>query len=397
MTSPLPQDVELNGITQFGGSLSSIPAPTLGSIAIAAALDRTSLPRSNVTSAYMGNVLSAGMGQSPARQAALSSPASLASSVDCTTVNKVCSSGLKAVTLAAQQIALGIDKAVIAGGMESMSRVPFYLPRGPQMPGFGDLKIRDGMISDGLWDPYNDVHMGSCAEDCAQKHQISREAQDAYAIESYARSQKAWEAAMFKEEIVPVTVPGKKGDTVIEEDEGYRRLKLEKVPTLKPAFAKDGTVTAANSSSFNDGASALVLANEELARKSESKFVARILGYADAALDPADFPVAPASAIPIALKRASLRAENIHHWEINEAFAAVVVANVRLLGLEDKMERVNPLGGAIPLGHAIGSSGSRILTTMLHRLKDGEFGCAAVCNGGGAATAVVVQRLDGIH
>ena len=338
------------------------------------------------------------MGQSPARQAVLSAPSSLATSIDCTTVNKVCSSGLKSVALAAQQIALGIDKAAIAGGMESMSRVPFYLPRGPQMPAFGEVKVRDGMISDGLWDPYNDVHMGKCAETCAGKNSIAREAQDQYAIESYARTQKAWKEGAFNDEIAPVTVPGKKGDTVITEDEGYNRLKLEKVPTLKPAFVKDGTVTAANSSSFNDGASALILGNRDLARTygDNSRVLAKVVSYADAALDPVDFPIAPASAVPIALQRAGLQISDIAHWEINEAFAAVVVANARMLGLEDKMDIVNPLGGAIPLGHAIGSSGSRILTTMLHRLKDGEFGCAAICNGGGAATAMVVQRVSSV-
>ena len=251
------------------------------------------------------------------------------------------------------------------------------------MPAFGEMKVRDGMISDGLWDPYNDVHMGKCAEECAGKHSVSRKAQDDYAIESYARTQKAWADGMFKEEITPVTVSGKKGDTIIVEDEGYKRLKLEKVPTLKPAFVKDGTVTAANSSSFNDGASALVLANADLTKEhaGQSRVLAKVISYADAALAPVDFPVAPASAAPIALKRAGLEVKDIAHWEINEAFAAVVVANARILGLEDKMDRVNPLGGAIPLGHAIGSSGSRILTTMLHRLKDGEFGCAAICNG----------------
>ena len=360
-----------------------MPATTLGSTAIAGALSRTTLPASAITSAYIGNVLSAGLGQSPARQAVLTAPASLSNNVDCTTVNKVCSSGLKSVALAAQSISLGIDQAVIAGGMESMSRVPFYLPRGSQMPAFGEMKVRDGMISDGLWDPYNDVHMGKCAEECAGKHSVSRKAQDDYAIESYARTQKAWADGMFKEEITPVAVPGKKGDTIVQEDEGYKRLKLEKVPTLKPAFVKDGTVTAANSSSFNDGASALVLANANLAKEhaGQSRVLAKVISYADAALAPVDFPVAPASAAPIALKRAGLEVKDIAHWEINEAFAAVVVANARILGLEDKMDRVNPLGGAIPLGHAIGSSGSRILTTMLHRLKDGEFGCAAICNG----------------
>lgn len=285
--------------------------------------------------------------------------------------------------------------------MESMSRVPYYLPRGREFPGFGAVQARDGMISDGLWDPYNDVHMGNCGEHTASKHNISREEQDAYAVESYTRAQEAWKSGAFAEEVVPVTVPAvKKGkpDTVVSEDEGPGRIKLEKVPTLRPAFKKDGTVTAANSSSFNDGASALVLANAELAREhaAKSRVLARIVSSADAALDPMDFPVAPAAAIPIALQRAGLQASDISLWEINEAFAVVVLANARLLGLEGRMDAVNPAGGAIALGHAIGSSGSRILTTLVHRLKVGEFGCVGICNGGGAATAMVVQRVDAV-
>lgn len=347
----------------------------------------------------MGNVLSAGMGQSPARQAALRAPASLANSVDCTTVNKVCASGLKAVALASQQIALGLDDAAIAGGMESMSRVPYYLPRGKEMPGFGNVTARDGMITDGLWDPYNDVHMGVCGERAAKNHSISREAQDGFAIASYERAQKAQDAGSFADEISPVEVPGKKGAvTTVTTDEGPTRIKLDKVPSLRPAFDKQGTVTAANSSSFNDGASALVLAAPHLAKEHAkgSRVLARIVAHADAALDPMDFPIAPAAAVPVALKRAGLQPSDIAVWEINEAFASVVLANAKLLGLEDQMDKVNPLGGAIALGHAIGSSGSRILTTMLHRLKVGEFGCASICNGGGAATAMIVQRVDAV-
>ena len=349
----------------------------------------------------MGNVLQAGSGQSPARQASIG--AGLATSVDATTVNKVCSSGLKSVALAAQSIALGQGEAIVAGGMENMSRVPYYAPRGLQMPPFGDVKLVDGMISDGLWDVYNNVHMGNCAEATAKKYDIKREAQDAYAIESYRRTQAAWKERQFDEEIVAVPVKGKKGEvTEVAEDEGYNRLKPEKVPTLKPAFIRDGTgtVTAANSSSFNDGASALVVTNAALAKEygSKSRVLARIVSTADAAVDPIDFPIAPSKAIPIALERAGITAADVSHWEINEAFAAVVVANCNILGLdgEKDMEKVNPMGGAIPLGHAIGSSGSRILTTMLHRLKPGEFGVAGICNGGGAASAMVVQRIDSV-
>lgn len=284
-----------------------------------------------------------------------------------------------------------------------MSRVPYYHPRGTQMPPFGDVKLADGMISDGLWDVYNNFHMGMCAEATVKKHKLSREAQDNFAIESYARAQRAWKEGAFTEEVAPVSVPGKKKGspaTEISEDEGYNRLKVEKVPTLSPAFIRDGSgsVTAANSSSFNDGASAVIVTNAELARQhaSSSKVLSKIISTADAALDPVDFPVAPAAAVPLALKRAGLEISDIAVWEINEAFAAVVLANAKILGLEGRMDRINPMGGAIALGHAIGSSGCRILTTLIHRLKVGEFGCVAICNGGGAASAMIVQRVDAV-
>lgn len=381
----------------FNGSYLTVPSTQLGAYAIKEALSRSHVDSARVTAVYMGNVLSANSGQAPARQATILS--GLSSSVEATTINKVCSSGMKAVALAAQQIQLGLEEVVVAGGMENMSRVPYYIPRASHMPPFGEVKMVDGMISDGLWDFYNNVHMGNCAEETAKKHSISRKDQDDYAIESYRRAGEAVKSGAFKEEIVPVTIKGRKGETVVSEDEGYNRLKLDKVPTLKPAFVKDGgTVTAANSSSFNDGASALVIGSRSVAQEqaSSSKVLARIVSTADAAVDPIDFPVAPAKAIPIALKRAGLKVEDIAHWEINEAFAAVVVANMRMLGLEGKEAIVNPLGGAIPLGHAIGSSGSRILTTMLHKLKPGEHGCAGICNGGGAASAMIVQRIDSV-
>lgn len=380
----------------------SVPAPQLGATAIKAAIARSNIDPKHITAVYMGNVLQANVGQSPARQALIH--AGLSPSVDATTINKVCASGLKAVSIAAQQIELGLEKVVVAGGMENMSQVPYYLSRASQMPAFGEVKLLDGMISDGLWDVYNNIHMGNCAENTVKKHKISREAQDAFAIESYRRAQEAWKSGAFKDEIVPVTVPGKKKgmDTVVEEDEGYNKLKKEKVPTLKPAFVKDGTgsVTAANSSSFNDGASALVIASKDIAREvaPKSRVLARIVSSADAAVDPIDFPVAPAKAIPLALERAGLKKEDMAIWEVNEAFAAVVIANAQILGLESEadMAKINPLGGAIALGHAIGSSGSRILTTMLHQLKPGEYGCAGICNGGGAASAMIVQRIDSI-
>jgi len=302
------------------------------------------------------------------------------------------------VTVGAQQIALGLENAIVAGGMENMSRVPYYMPRASQMPPFGAVEMRDGLISDGLWDVYNNIHMGMCAESTAKNHKISREEQDAFAIESYKRAQEAWASNAFAAEIVPVTVKGKKSNLEVTQDEGFNKLKLEKVPTLKPAFDRSGsgTVTAANSSSFNDGASALVLTNAALAKEHafKSECLARIISTADAAIDPIDFPVAPAKAIPLALSRAGISVKDVAIWELNEAFAVVVLANAKILGLEAKMEKVNPLGGAIALGHAIGSSGARILTTLVHRLKVGEFGVAAICNGGGAASAMVVQRVD---
>ena len=372
-----------------------MPAPELGATAIRSAIQRSSVPQEIITDVYMGNVLQASVGQSPARQASILS--GLSPTVDAVTINKVCASGLKAVVFAAQNIQLGLAEAQVAGGMESMSRVPYYMARAIQHPPFGAISMEDGLIKDGLWDVYNQIHMGGCAEETAKKYHISRQDQDAYAIRSFHRAQTAWKEAKFQDEIAPVTVKGKKGDTVVGRDEGYDNLKEEKVPTLKPAFVKDGgTVTAANSSTFNDGASALVLGSRKVAAEygSGSRVLARIVSSADAAVDPVDFPVAPAKAVPIALERAGISIEQVSTWEFNEAFAAVIKANQQILGLEEA--NVNPLGGAISLGHALGSSGSRILTTLLHQLKPGEYGVAAICNGGGAATAMVVQRIENV-
>ena len=342
----------------------------------------------------MGQVLQAHSGQAPARQAAIF--AGLPTSIEAATINKVCASGLKAVTIAASTIELGHAKAQVAGGMENMSRVPYYLPRAAQQPPFGDQKLVDGLVSDGLWDVYNNVHMGVCAEKSAKDHSITREAQDEYAIRSFRLAQAAWKAGQFNDEVVPVDIRGKKGAvTTVTEDESYKKLREDKVPTLKPAFVHDGTgsVTAANSSSFNDGASALVLGSRRIAQEhgERSRVLARIIAYADAAVDPIDFPVAPAKVVPKVLERAGLRQGDIAAWEFNEAFASVILANGKILGLE--MEKVNPRGGAIALGHAIGSSGSRILVTLLHQLEVGQYGCAAICNGGGASTGIVVQRV----
>ncbi|KAH8820076.1 acetyl-CoA C-acetyltransferase [Xylogone sp. PMI_703] len=381
---------------KFNGSFTTVPAPQLGAVAIKSALEKSKVPASKITDVYMGNVLQGSVGQAPARQAALF--AGLSSSVEAVTINKVCASGLKAVVFAAQNIQLGLAEAQIAGGMESMTRVPYYIPRSSGLPAFGNIQMEDGLIKDGLWDVYNQFHMGVCAEETAKKYGVTREMQDEYAIQSYARAKKAWDSGAFKDEIAPVTVKGKKGDTIIDTDEGYLDIKLEKIPTLKPAFIRDGTgtVTAANSSTFNDGASALVLGNKAIAQEygAGSRVLARICSSADAALDPVDFPTAPAKAVPIALERAGIKKEDVAVWEFNEAFAAVIKANEKILGLEGA--NINPLGGAISLGHALGSSGSRILTTLLHQLKVGEYGVAAICNGGGAATAVVVQRIESV-
>ena len=316
-------------LPQFSGALSTVSAPQLGATAIKAAISKSKVPADKITDVYFGNVMQAGVGQAPARQASIF--AGLAPTVEAITVNKVCSSGLKAVVLAAQNIQLGLAEAQIAGGMENMSSVPYYLPRGWQMPPFGEMKVEDGLIKDGLWDVYNQFHMGVCAEQTAKKYKISREAQDAYAIRSFERAQEAWKSGRFEDEIAPVAVKSKKGETIVKEDEGYMNLKKEKVSTLKPAFVRDGsgTVTAANSSTFNDGASALVLGNKAIAQEfgKGSRVLARIVSSADAAVDPVDFPVAPAKAVPLALERAGLKKEEIAIWEFNEAFAAVIKAN----------------------------------------------------------------------
>ncbi|KAH6673539.1 Thiolase, N-terminal domain-containing protein [Halenospora varia] len=381
---------------KFNGSFLSVSAPQLGAVAIKSAVEKSKVPVSKITDVYMGNVLQGGVGQAPARQAAVF--AGLPNTIEAITINKVCASGLKAVVFAAQNIQLGLAEAQVAGGMENMSRVPLYTPRASGLPAFGNVTMEDGLLKDGLTDVYNQFHMGICAETTAKNHQITREMQDEYTVQSYSRAQEAWKAGAFKDEIAPVTVKGRKGDTIIDTDEGYLDVKLDKIPTLKPAFVRDGTgtVTAANSSTLNDGASALVLGNKAIAQEygKHSRVLARICGSADAAIDPVDFPIAPAKAVPIALGRAGIKKEDVAIWEFNEAFAAVIKANEKILGLQGA--KVNPLGGAISLGHALGSSGSRILTTLLHQLKVGEYGVAAICNGGGAATAIVVQRIDSV-
>ncbi|RKF60908.1 Acetyl-CoA acetyltransferase A, mitochondrial [Erysiphe neolycopersici] len=371
-----------------------VSAPQLGAVAIKSAVKKSNIPISKISDVYMGNVLQASVGQSPARQASIF--AGLLETTEAITINKVCASGLKAVVLAAQNIQLGLAEVQVAGGMENMTRVPLYMPRACGLPALGNVTMEDGLIKDGLWDVYNQHHMGICAEKTAKKFGLTREVQDNYTKISYSRAQEAWERKAFYEEIAPVEVKGRKGDKIISIDEGYLDFNPDKISVLKPAFLRDGTgtVTAANSSTLNDGASALVLSNTTVAKEygASSRVLARICGSADAAIDPLNFPVAPAEAVRIALRRAGITKSDVSIWEFNEAFAVVIKANEQLLGLENAC--VNPLGGAISLGHALGSSGSRILTTLLHQLQRNQFGVAAICNGGGAATALVVQRID---
>jgi acetyl-CoA C-acetyltransferase len=317
---------------QFNGSFVNIPAPKLGAVAIKSALEKSKVPVSEISDVYMGNVLQGSVGQAPARQAAIF--AGLPVTTEAITINKVCASGLKAVVFAAQNIRLGIAKAQIAGGMENMSRVPYYTPRASSLPAFGHIQMEDGLIKDGLWDVYNQFHMGVCAERTAKKYKITREIQDEYATQSYQRAQKAWQMGLFNDEVAPVTIFGRKGDVIIDTDEGYLDFKKDKISTLRPAFVHDGTgtVTAANSSTFNDGASALVLGSKAIAQEygSGSRVLARICSSADAAIDPVDFPVAPAKAVPIALERAGITKDQVAVWEFNEAFAAVIKANEKV-------------------------------------------------------------------
>jgi len=378
----------------FNGNFTTVSATQLGATAIKSALEKSKVPISSIDAVYMGNVLSGGVGQAPARQAAIF--AGLPTNIEATTINKVCASGLKAVNIAASTIELGQAEAQVAGGMENMTRVPYYMNRASQQPAFGHQKLQDGLIADGLWDVYNQIHMGNCAENTAKKYEVSRQDQDDYAIETYKRAQQAYKDGLFKDEIVPVTVKSRKGETIISEDEQYNKLKLDKVSTLKPAFEKgpDGTVTAANSSPLSDGASALILGSKEIAQQygKDSRVLAKVVTYADAAVDPIDFPVAPASCVEKLLKQSGLSKNDIAIWEFNEAFAAVIKANAKILGLGT--DNVNPRGGAIALGHALGSSGSRILVTLLHQLKVGQYGAAVICNGGGASSGIIVQRVS---
>ncbi|KAE8226163.1 hypothetical protein CF319_g1198 [Tilletia indica] len=374
-------------IGSFNGGLKKLSATQLGVTAVKAAISRAGLQPADIEDAFIGNVLQAGVGQAPARQVVLG--AGCPDTTEATTINKVCASGLKAVSLAAQNIALGQRSIMVAGGMESMSNAPYYAPRGLS---YGSTQFHDAIVKDGLTDASGQHLMGVCAENTAKKYNLTREDQDAYAIESYKRAAAAWERKAFADEIAPVTIPDpRKGDVEIAEDEEYKNVKMDKIPSLRPVFQKDGTVTAANASTLNDGASALVLASQAAIDKHGLKPLAKIISFADAACAPIDFPIAPAAAIPIALERAKLTKDDIALYEINEAFSAVALANNKILGLS--ADKVNVLGGGVSLGHPIGSSGSRILVTLVHALKKSDYGVAAVCNGGGGASAMVVQKL----
>jgi len=376
----------------FGGSLSSVAAPQLGAAAIKGALNKIDLDPSLVQEVIMGNVLQANTGQAPARQAALA--AGLSQDVPCTTVNKVCASGMKAIMMAAQSIKAGDNDIVVAGGMENMSSVPYYMDKARNGYRLGDGVIIDGLVKDGLTDVYNKVHMGVCAEKCADEMNFSREEQDNFALTSYERSANAWAAGKFSDEVVPVEVPQRRGDAVvISEDEEYKNIKKEKFLKLRTVFKKDGTVTAGNASTLNDGASALILMSADKAAELGVKPLAKISSYADAAHEPEWFTTAPAKAAPIAVAKAGLEMNDVDYWELNEAFSVVGLANVQKLGLD--AEKVNVNGGAVSLGHPLGNSGSRIVVTLINVLKQnaGKFGAAGICNGGGGASAMVIENL----
>lgn len=377
----------------FLGGLSSIPAVKLGATAIKGAMAKINLDPSLVQEVYMGNVLQAGEGQAPARQAALG--AGIPNTVPCTTVNKVCASGMKAVMFAAQAIKCGDADVVIAGGMESMSQTPFYSMNTRTGNKFGNTQLIDGIFNDGLQDAYNKEAMGVSGDKTAEKYGFSREEQDAFAVKSYERSANAWSQGRFNDEIVPVEIPQRKGDPILfSEDEEYKNVNFAKMAELRPAFTKEGTVTAANASTLNDGASALILMSREKADELGIKSLAKIVSYGDAAHEPEWFTTAPSKAVPIALKKANLNASDVDFWEFNEAFSVVGLANIKLLELDG--EKVNVNGGAVSLGHPLGSSGSRILVTLINVLKqnNAKIGGAGICNGGGGASAMIIENLS---
>ena len=376
----------------FGGSLSSVSASKLGAVVIKGAVEKAGLSVNDVQEVFMGNVLQANLGQAPARQAAMF--AGLSNEVPCTTINKVCSSGMKSIMLAAQTIKAGDNDIVIAGGMENMSSVPHYFAKGRNGQKLGDMNLIDGLVKDGLTDVYNKVHMGNCAEICAKDMNFSREQQDEFAIESYNRSAKSWEEGRFSDEIVPVSVPQRRGDdVVVSEDEEYKNVRMDKIPTLRSVFDKEGTITAANASTLNDGASAVVLMSADKAKELGITPLAKIVSYADAAQEAEWFTTAPAKALPIALNKANIGISDVDYFELNEAFSVVGLANMEILGLTS--DKVNVNGGAVSLGHPLGSSGSRIIVTLINVLKqnNAKVGAAGICNGGGGASSMVIELI----
>ena len=378
-------------IGSFMGSLSTIPAPVLGSIAIKGAIQKINLDPSEIDEVFMGNVVQAGTGQAPARQAAIF--AGIPNKVPCTTINKVCASGLKTIIQAAQSIALGDSDIVVAGGMENMSLIPHYY-NARKGKKFGSINLDDGMQKDGLIDAYSKEAMGLCAEKCAEKYSFSREDQDKFAVSSYKRSTEAWNKGYFDNEIVPVEVPQRNGQKiVVDQDEEFNNIKLDKIPKLRSAFKKDGTITAANASNINDGACALVIMSAEKAAEMQLCPLAKITGYADSAHEPEWFTTAPAKALPKALEKAGINLNQVDYFELNEAFSVVGLANMKILGLDSSKVNVN--GGAVSLGHPLGASGARIVNTLLSVLdqNNGKVGAAAICNGGGGASALVIEKI----
>ena len=376
----------------FGGIFSSIPATKLGSYAIKGAIEKCGVDKDIIDEVFMGNVLQANLGQAPARQAAIE--AGLSENIPCTTINKVCSSGMKSIMIGTQSILCGDNEVVVVGGMENMSLVPHYLSNSRNGQKLGDFKVLDGLVHDGLTDVYNNKHMGLCAETCAKDMSFSREEQDKFAIESYTRSANAWKENKFNDEIISVEVPQRKGDNlIINEDEEYKKVIIDKIPNLRPVFSKEGTITAANASTINDGASALILMSLEKANELNIKPLAKIISYADAANDPEWFTTAPANAVEHALKKGEIDKSEVDFFELNEAFSVVGLANMKLLDISSDIVNVN--GGAVSLGHPLGSSGSRIVVTLINVLKQNSalIGVAGICNGGGGASAIVIKSM----
>ena len=376
----------------FGGIFSSIPATKLGSYAIKGAIEKCGIDKEIIDEVFMGNVLQANLGQAPAKQAAIE--AGLSEKIPCTTINKVCSSGMKSIMIGTQSILSGDNEVVVVGGMENMSLVPHYLSNSRNGQKLGDFKVLDGLVHDGLTDVYNNKHMGLCAETCAKDMSFSREEQDKFAIESYTRSANAWKEKKFNDEIISVEVPQRKGDNlIINEDEEYKKVIIDKIPNLRPVFSKEGTITAANASTINDGASALILMSLEKANELNIKPLAKIISYADAAHEPEWFTTAPTNAVEDALKKGKIDKSEVDFFELNEAFSVVGLANMKLLNISSDIVNVN--GGAVSLGHPLGSSGSRIVVTLISVLKqnNASIGVAGICNGGGGASAIVIKSM----